>query len=160
MDEDALISLSDMGSHRFIDMRILYTHIMMPNKTIYVKDADMPLFEQAQELLGESVSAVFAEFLKERVGRISPEERMSELASQIARKRKAMKKETGLPKFIDAIFAEAEGYAGKAVKSLLAGEVSKAKAMYYAANICHERAERDLRESKDLNEKIEGLLQE
>ena len=31
----------------------------MPNKTLYVKDADLPLFEQAQEQLGDSVSSMF-----------------------------------------------------------------------------------------------------
>ena len=30
----------------------------MPNKTIYVKDTDLPLFDQAQEQLGESVSSM------------------------------------------------------------------------------------------------------
>src|SRR5882757_6837505 len=100
---------------------------MMPNKTIYVKDADLPLFEQAQELLGESVSSMFAEFLKERVGKLSPEERMVELLNQISRKRVAVKKERGLPPFIDGIYAEAETYAKKAVKQLRAGDVRRAK---------------------------------
>jgi hypothetical protein len=31
----------------------------MPNKTIYVKDADVQLLEQAQEQLGESISSMF-----------------------------------------------------------------------------------------------------
>ena len=48
-----------------------YTHIVMPNKTIYVKDTDLPLLEQAQEQLGDSVSSMFAEFLRERVAKLS-----------------------------------------------------------------------------------------
>src|ERR1700716_1153700 len=111
----------------FLDMRIVYTHIMMPNKTIYVKDSDLPLFEQAQELLGESVSSMFADFLKERVGKITPEERMAELVSHISRKRGALKKERGLPPFIDGIYAEAETHAKNAVKHLRAGKVRQAK---------------------------------
>ena len=35
----------------------------MPNKTIYLREADLPLFEQAQEEFGDSVSSLFAEFL-------------------------------------------------------------------------------------------------
>ena len=46
----------------------------MPNKTIYVKDTDLPLLEQAQEQLGDSVSSMFAEFLRERVAKLTPEE--------------------------------------------------------------------------------------
>ena len=130
----------------------------MPNKTIYVKDADLPLFEQAQELLGESVSSMFAEFLKERVGRVTPEERMAELVNQVSRKRSFLKKETGLPQFIDGVYAEAEAYARKAVKSLRAGEVRQAKALYYAANVYHDLAERDVRDARELGEKITELL--
>lgn len=131
---------------------------MMPNKTIYVKDADLPLFEQAQELLGESVSSVFAEFLKERVGKVTPKERMAELVKQISRKRDALKKEHGLPQFIDGVYAEAESYAKKAVKSLRAGEVRKAKALYYAANVYHAQADRCAKDASELREKITELL--
>ena len=130
----------------------------MPNKTIYVKEADLPLFEQAQELLGESVSSMFAEFLKERVGKVTPEERMAELMNQICRKRDALKKERGLPQFIDGVYAEAEAYAKKAVKSVRADEVRKAKAFYYAANVYHGWAERDVKDAKELGEKITELL--
>jgi iron uptake system EfeUOB component EfeO/EfeM len=131
---------------------------MMPNKTIYVKDSDLPLFEQAQGLLGESISSMFAEFLKERVGKVTPQERMTELISQISRKRTALKKERGLPKFIDGIYAEAEAHAKNAVNSLRAGRVRQAKALYYAANVYHERAERDLKEAREVAEKLTELL--
>jgi hypothetical protein len=132
---------------------------MMPNKTIYVKDADLPLFEQAQELLGDSVSALFAEFLKERVGRVAPEERMADLVNQISKKRDAIKHAHDLPPCIDAVFAQAEAYAKKAVKSLRVGEVRKAKALYYAANVYVERGERDVKETRDLGEKFKGLIE-
>lgn len=36
----------------------------MPNKTIYVRDEDLPIFEQAEELGGDSLSAVIAEAVK------------------------------------------------------------------------------------------------
>jgi hypothetical protein len=132
---------------------------MMPNKTIYVKDADLPLFEQAQELLGESVSGMFADFLKERVGKIAPEERMAELVNQISRKRSVLEKERGLPPFIDGIYAEAETYAKKALKHLRAGDVRQAKVFYYAANVYRERAEREAKDARELGDKIMELLE-
>jgi len=36
----------------------------MPNKTIYVKDEDLGLFEEAKKLGGESLSSVIAEALR------------------------------------------------------------------------------------------------
>jgi EXLDI family protein len=36
----------------------------MPNKTIYVADADLPVFERAQELAGENLSATIAAALR------------------------------------------------------------------------------------------------
>ncbi len=39
----------------------------MPNKTIYIKDADLPTWDRAQQELGESVSSVFVDYLKERL---------------------------------------------------------------------------------------------
>lgn len=35
-----------------------------PNKTIYVSDADLPIFERAQELAGENLSATIAQALR------------------------------------------------------------------------------------------------
>jgi hypothetical protein len=130
----------------------------MPNKTIYVKDADLPLFEQAQELLGESVSSMFAEFLKDRVGKVTPEERMAKLVNHILQKRDALKKEPGLPRFIDSVYAEAEAYAKKAVKSLRRHEARKTKTLYYAAHVYHQMAERDAKEARELREKLTNVL--
>jgi hypothetical protein len=39
----------------------------MPNKTIYVKDSDIPLWERVQTELGSSVSSFFIECLKSRL---------------------------------------------------------------------------------------------
>lgn len=39
----------------------------MPNKTLYVKDSDLPLWEKAQAELGESVSSLFADCLRQRL---------------------------------------------------------------------------------------------
>jgi EXLDI family protein len=37
---------------------------MMPNKTIYMADADLPIFERAQELAGENLSATIVAALR------------------------------------------------------------------------------------------------
>jgi len=37
---------------------------MMPNKTIYVADADLPIFERAQQLAGSNLSATIAQALR------------------------------------------------------------------------------------------------
>jgi hypothetical protein len=39
----------------------------MPNKTIYIKDSDLPLWDRAQKQLGESISSSFVDYLKERL---------------------------------------------------------------------------------------------
>ena len=131
----------------------------MPNKTIYVKDADMPLLEQAQKQLGDSVSSMFAEFLRERVANLTPEEnRIIELINEIAKTREAMKKDPDVPGFIESEHAEAEAHAESALKSLRAREIRKTKALYWAANAYYERAQRDARETRELNLKIRDLL--
>jgi EXLDI family protein len=41
----------------------------MPNKTIYVAEADLPIFEQAQALAGDSISATIMQALRQFVER-------------------------------------------------------------------------------------------
>ena len=47
----------------------------MPNKTIYVADADLPVFEKAQELAGENLSATIVQALRRFVREHEPDER-------------------------------------------------------------------------------------
>jgi hypothetical protein len=131
----------------------------MPNKTIYLKDTDVPLFEQAQEQLGDSVSSIFAEFLRERVAKLTPvESRIIELLNRIARSREEVKTDRAVPAFVDAEYAEAEAYASKALKSLRAGEVSKTKTFFYAANTYLDGADRDLQQARELGSKLAETL--
>lgn len=131
----------------------------MPNKTLYVKDADLGLFEQAQEQLGDSVSSMFAEFLRERVATFTPEEgRILALTSEISRARELASKERNLPAFIDAEYAEAEAYSSKALKSLQRGDIRKTKALFYAANTYWEKAQRDQKEAKAFNAKMAEMI--
>ncbi len=130
----------------------------MPNRTIYVKEADVPLLEQAQNELGDSVSSMFAEFLRERVAKLTPEEnRLIELINKISNTREAISRER-LPEFVESAYAEAQLYAEKALKSFRAGEIRKTKALFWAANTYFERAKRDENEARELIRKIAGLL--
>jgi hypothetical protein len=131
----------------------------MPNKTLYVKDADLSLFEQAHDQLGDSVSSMFAEFLRERVASLTPEEgRIVGLMSEINRARDAVIKARNLPQFLDAEYAEAEAYGKKALKSFHRGDIRKAKVFFYVASTYRNKAERDLKEARDLNEKMAEML--
>ena len=130
----------------------------MPNKTIYVKDTDLPLLEQAQEQLGDSVSSMFAEFLRERVAKLTPEEnRIIELINEIVMAREALR-ERSLPEFIDGEYAEAQAYAEKSLKSFRASEISRTKALFWAANAYYDRAKNHATELGILNEKIAAML--
>ena len=141
-----------------MNIRTQYTY-KMPTSTIYVKEADLQLLEQAQKQLGDSVSSMFAEFLRERVAKLRPEEkRIIELINHIAKIREAGKKERGLPEFIASEHAEAEAYAERALKSLRAGEIRNTKAFFWAANTYFERAKLHAKETRELNIKITELL--
>jgi EXLDI family protein len=70
----ASISLSLTYTHKYT---ILYSYSLcpprirkawrMPNKTIYVSDADLPIFERAQQLAGDNLSATIAQALRQYV---------------------------------------------------------------------------------------------
>lgn len=141
-----------------LSIRIAYTHKVMPNKTIYVKDADLPLFDKAQDQFGESVSSLFAEFLRERLAKLTPEEgRLIELIDQIRRTREDLRADS-LPKFIDGVYAEAESYAENSLGSLRHGDVMRSKVFFYAANAYRDRAERAASETRALLTQIHGMI--
>jgi hypothetical protein len=75
-----------------------------------------------------------------------------------SRKRELLKNEPGLPEFIDGVYAEAESYADKSLKSLRGNEIKSAKAFFYAANAYYGWAERDLKNTRELGEKLAGIL--
>jgi uncharacterized coiled-coil DUF342 family protein len=132
----------------------------MPNKTIYVKDADVSLLEKAQAELGESVSSLFAEFLRQRMTTLTPVERqIIERIKQIAKEREALKEAGDLPDFVDGEFAEADKYAQRALESLRAAEIKKAKTLWYASNTFYARAERSVKEIRELGAKIASVLE-
>jgi hypothetical protein len=132
----------------------------MPNKTIYVKDTDWPLLEQAQQKLGESVSSMFAEFLRERVERLTPEEnRIIELINQITASREAADKDPDLSGFVDSEHGQARNYGENALKSFRAGDVSNAKVLLRAANAYFEEAQSHAKRIKKIRSEVAELLE-
>src|SRR5260370_8887370 len=90
----------------------------MPNRTIYIKDSDVPVFERAQEDLGESVSSLFADFLHDRLLHLTEnEKKVLVLLKQIRRDRKALKDERAGPGLVGE-YDEAEPYASKLLERL------------------------------------------
>jgi hypothetical protein len=71
---------------RLADGLLCGASCFLRSRTIYVRDADVPLFDRAQDELGKSVSALFAEFLKERLGSVTESEKaVLELIAQSRR---------------------------------------------------------------------------
>src|SRR5205823_12884843 len=102
--------------------------------------------------------SMFAEFLRERVAKLTPEEnRIIELLNEIVIAREALSKR-GLPEFIDGEYAEAQTYAEKALKSFRASEISRTKALFWAANAYYEKAKSDAKDVATLNENIASKL--
>ena len=102
---------------------------------------------------------MFAEFLRDRVANLTPEEgRLITLLNQIRENRETAKKDRALPQFIDSEFAEAEAYADKAMKSFQRGEIRKTKVFFYAANTYRDKAERDIKDARELGGKMAQML--
>ena len=80
------------------------------------------------------------------------------LLNQIRDNRETAKKDRRLPQFIDGEYAEAETYADKALKSFIRGEIRKTKVFFYAAHTYRDKAERDVKDAKELGEKLAEML--
>ena len=131
----------------------------VPNKTLYVRESDVILFEKAQEQLGESVSSLFAEFLRDRVERMKPEEsRILQLEQSLKDRIDSLNREAGLPQFVSAEYQESLAHAQKARESLAGGNVKRTKVHFWAANAYRDKAERDLREVRQIMAKLSDLL--
>jgi EXLDI family protein len=60
----------------------------MPNKTIYVSQNDLPVFEEAQQIAGEALSSVIARALREYVARHREKEKdMKEVSVKVGKKK-------------------------------------------------------------------------
>ena len=81
----------------------------MPNKTIYVKDEDVQLFEEAEKLGGDSLSSVIAEALRRFVATKKAEQQgMKECNLTVGVLRSQGDDDTRKVRFIGRLLAEAE----------------------------------------------------
>ena len=86
----------------------------MPNKTIYVKDEDLNLFEEAEKLGGESLSGVIAEALRRFVATKKAEQQgMKEHTLPVGVLRSQGADDTRKVRFVGRLLAEAEVYSGQ-----------------------------------------------
>ena len=64
----------DLYNYLYLQCDCMYAYTLfevqgLPNKTIYVRDTDLPVWERAQKELGDSISSAFIDYLKERLER-------------------------------------------------------------------------------------------
>ena len=81
----------------------------MPNKTIYVRDEDVSLFEEAEKLGGDSLSSVIAEALRRFVATKKAEQQgMQEYTLSVGVLRSQGDDDTRKVRFVGRLLAEAE----------------------------------------------------
>ena len=86
----------------------------MPNKTIYVKDEDLGLFEEAEKLGGDSLSGIIAEALRRFVAVKRAEMfGMREHALTVGALRSQGDDDVRTVRFIGRLLAEAEEFTGQ-----------------------------------------------
>jgi len=130
----------------------------MPTKTLYVKESDLPLFEQVQEQFGDSVSSMFSEFLRERMGSLQPgEDRILSVMDQISAKRGVLRTDAEMPLFVDGIYVQAEALAQNALKKLKSRKIRDSKISLMASISYQELAERTIKQIREIREKINQL---
>lgn len=128
----------------------------MPTKTLYVRESDLPLFERVQEQFGDSMSSMFSEFLRERMGSLQPgEDRVLSVLNQISAKREALRTDREIPPFVDGIYVQAEAQAQNALKKLKSRKIRDAKISLMAAFSYQELAERTVKQVREIHEKID-----
>ena len=128
----------------------------MPAKTLYVKESDLPLFEQVQEQFGDSISSMFSEFLRERMGSLQPgEDRIRSVVNQINAKRDALRTDDEMPAFVDGIYVHAEALAQNALKKLKSRKIRDSKISLMAAISYQDLAERNVKQIREIRDKVD-----
>ena len=86
----------------------------MPNKTIYVREEDVSLFEEAEKLGGDSLSSVIAEALRRFVATKKAEQQgMQEHTLPVGVLRSQGADDTRKVRFVGRLLAEAEVFTGQ-----------------------------------------------
>jgi hypothetical protein len=121
----------------------------MPNKTIYVRDADVPLFEKATPELGESISALFASFLRDRVATMTVQEKqVVQLINRIKQDRERLAVED--IKEASTELDQAEDYARKCLEAVQKRNYRTARGLYDASDSLRELALQTLQTYKQI----------
>ena len=86
----------------------------MPNKTIYVREEDVSLFEEAEKLCGDSLSSVIAEALRRFVATKKAEQQgMKEHTLPVGVLRSQGADDVRTVRFVGRLLAEAEVFTGQ-----------------------------------------------
>ncbi len=126
----------------------------MPNKTIYVREADVPLLEMAANELGESISALFASFLHDRVARMTSQEKeVVQLIKRFKQDGERLARE-GTHKEALADLEQAEAYLHKVLEAIRKGDQKTAIDLWCGAKSCHESAHQNHAEYQKIFAKI------
>lgn len=130
----------------------------MPNKTIYVKDTDLPIFDEAQKELGESISSLFASFLRERLANLTEQEKqVRNLIKQIKRDREGVAKE-GVGGESKSDFDQAEAYARKVLEAIRNKDHVTARNLWSGAQSYQAIAQRSAESYRKLSKAIDRAL--
>jgi hypothetical protein len=128
----------------------------MANKTIYVRDADLPLLDAFD---GESISAAFSAFLRERNQRMVPKEKeILQLLASIKEGKIEAEKE-GLTVQVDQL-KRAEVEATKIRDALRANDPRTARLLWFGARSHYSSANNGLRRYRTIVESVSRALRE
>jgi len=126
----------------------------MPNRTIYVKEADLPLFERAQEELGESISALFSDFLRHRLANSTEaEKKVLDFIKAIQQEKQRLKQER-TPAVVLREYEMAEGYARQVFNYLKVGNLQAARNLWFGAESCRRKGDRHVVDWQDLRRQL------
>jgi len=128
----------------------------MPNKTIYVKEKDIPYWERAQTERGASISELFAEFLRTRMTEAPQvEKELANLLEEVREEIDALRKQKA-PAGLIGDFKEAEAYIRQVLDAVHTGEMKRARNLWFSAQVCHQYAKRQLVTRKKISQLLQG----
>ncbi|MCX6631516.1 MAG: hypothetical protein NTW28_28220 [Candidatus Solibacter sp.] len=123
-----------------------------------MKDTDLPIFDEAQKELGESISSLFASFLRERLANLTEQEKqVRNLIKQIKRDREGVAKE-GVGGESKSDFDQAEAYARKVLEAIRNKDHVTARNLWSGAQSYQAIAQRSAESYRKLSKAIDRAL--
>jgi hypothetical protein len=132
---------------------------MSNQKTIYVKDSDLKLLKKVQEEFGESISSLFADFIRRRGHLTDSERKVLTLLKESREDGKNLKQE-GAGRGLVSDFAQAEAYLLEILKLLKKEDFGAARNLWFGALACHDLAKKQARFYREIKREIEEALAE